>query len=166
MMPGVWAWTFVVLKRAPKVASSFANVSFRIGSSPGSMISRTRGTGAIIPLSSACPRSLGGQILLDRGQCVEQHVADDGQALRGDLVERVVGRVPRRIVEVDQQRGGHAPPPPPPPAALPPPPAPPAAPGATQPRPPRPQALRPPYRGARVPPDAAAPAPHHLHPHP
>src|SRR2546425_5035512 len=44
MIPGVCAWIFVVLRTKPKVSSSLVKVSLRVGSSPGSSISRTRGT--------------------------------------------------------------------------------------------------------------------------
>src|SRR5438046_2141952 len=43
MMPGVCAWILVVLRTNPKVSVSFANVSVRIGSWPGSSTSLTRG---------------------------------------------------------------------------------------------------------------------------
>src|SRR2546421_8695428 len=102
MMPGVCACTFEVLKTAPAVSISFAKISFRVGSSPGSVISRTRGM-TNYTAASARPLRMGRQVVLDRRQRVEHHVADDGEAPRGQLVERVVCRVPGRIVKADQQ---------------------------------------------------------------
>src|SRR5574341_547869 len=43
MIPGVWAWIFVVLSTKPNASRSLAHVSVRTGSSPGSSISGTRG---------------------------------------------------------------------------------------------------------------------------
>src|SRR2546427_11997378 len=102
MIPGVCAWIFVVLRTKPKVSSSLVKVSLRVGSSPGSSISRTRGTVRIIPPSFAQ------EPLLDRGQRLEEDAADDLEAPRRDLVERVCGGVPGRGLEGDQERRRHA----------------------------------------------------------
>src|SRR5712692_10734123 len=106
MIPGVCAWIFVVLSTKPNVSSSLAKVSLRVGSSPGSSISRTRGIGRIIPgrPSRAGPARWTREPFLDRGQRFEEDAADDLEAPRGDLVERVPGGVPGRKVEIDQER--------------------------------------------------------------
>src|SRR2546428_9426019 len=103
MIPGVCAWIFVVLRTKPKVSSSLVKVSLRVGSSPGSSISRTRGTVELyLPHFAQEP-------LLDRGQRLEEDAADDLEAPRRDLVERVCGGVPGRGLEVDQERRRHPP---------------------------------------------------------
>src|SRR5262247_498339 len=102
MIPGVCAWIFVVLRTKPKVSVSFAKVSFRSGSSPGSSTSLTRGMRRLYPRVPSPPSSARSiEPVLDAGQGVEDHLADDLETLRGDLVEGVLGRVPRRKVEVD-----------------------------------------------------------------
>src|SRR5438309_6833239 len=103
MMPGVCAWILVVLRTNPKVSVSFANVSVRIGSWPGSSTSLTRGMTRLYAGRSR-PRDAPGEPVLDRRQRIEQHAAHDGQASRRDLVQRVLRRVPGRKVEVDEQR--------------------------------------------------------------
>ncbi len=48
------------------------------------------------------------QSLLDIRQRRQQHIAHDLQRCRRHLVERIAGRVPRGVVEVDDVDGGHA----------------------------------------------------------
>src|SRR3989475_10056857 len=107
MMPGVWAWILVVLRTKPKVSVSFANVSFRVGSLPGSSISLTRGMTRLYARRSGPRTARAGETVLDRRQRVEQHAAHDREAFGGDLVDRVVRSVPGRKVEVDEQRRRH-----------------------------------------------------------
>src|SRR5205823_10651220 len=66
--------------------------------------------GGIIPgrPSRAGPARWTREPFLDRGQRLEENAADDLEAPRGDLVERVLGGVPGRKVEVDQKRPRHA----------------------------------------------------------
>src|SRR5256885_16696706 len=106
MIPGVCAWIFVVLSTKPNVSSSLAKVSLRVGSSPGSSISRTRGMGRIIPgrPSRAGPARWTREPFLDPGQRLEENAADDLEAPRGDLVRRVLRRVPSREVGGDPER--------------------------------------------------------------
>src|SRR2546422_3934847 len=107
MMPGVWAWILVVLRTNPKVSVSFANVSFRVGSLPGSSISFTRGMRRLYARRSRARRARARETLLDRGQRVEEHAAHDREAAGRNLVRRVLRSVPGREVEVDQQRRRH-----------------------------------------------------------
>src|SRR5262247_3261535 len=102
MMLGVWAWIRVVFSTNPKVSVSRANVSLRIGSGPGSLTSLMRGMPRLY--AGGAQGRAPGERVLDCRQGVEQHAADNLEAPRRHLVERVRGGVPGRVVEIDQQR--------------------------------------------------------------
>src|SRR3989441_9096605 len=140
MMPGRWAWTFVVFRRNPKLSRSLAKTSPRTGSSPGSSISLTLGTARFYPLStssrnllaravacwvssaasmswlmvrepSCARRSPPPERRLDLRQRAQEHVADDLEAPRGELVQRIFRSVPEAapvggaaVGVVDQER--------------------------------------------------------------
>src|SRR5712692_6596413 len=106
MMPGQCAWTFVGFRRNPKVSICFGKTSFRIGSSPGSVISWTRGISS--PSVSRTGSSSLGEPFFDRWKRVEQDFADDREACGRDLVERVGCGVPRWEFEIDHERGRNA----------------------------------------------------------
>ena len=81
-------------------------MSFRMGSLAGLLdLTDAWHGGSIAPARAHMAAAQLGEMQLDRGQRLDQHVAHHGQALGRDLVHRVLGRVPRRVVEVDQERG-------------------------------------------------------------